>query len=276
MRGTGTSVSANAAMTRCSRSTSCARGNSLPGGFLRKTIPRPRSADETWDCSARPGTVESVVGRRIPAADRAETGPARPRRNGAQAGPAPAPPSPPSVAPCHRRCLRGPTQEQNPKGSFRRLVRVRSWISLVRSRRHRTPRRMLNSRNRSATDERGSTTPRALSRRLDDPDPMRATHVAHRPRARRADSQPAAPDGQRGRHRRTRGSSARAGRGGHRIRFHRALLAGQATDAVAPGRRLRPLPEGAAGRRDRRMGRRRIRYCSRPDSAPHDRSTYRS
>ena len=41
MRGTGTSVSASAAMTRYSRSTSCALGNNLPGGFLRRTYSPP-------------------------------------------------------------------------------------------------------------------------------------------------------------------------------------------------------------------------------------------
>ncbi len=37
MRGTGTSVAASAAITRCSRSTACAEGSSSPAGCFRST-----------------------------------------------------------------------------------------------------------------------------------------------------------------------------------------------------------------------------------------------
>lgn len=43
-RGTGTAVACSAASTRYSRSTACAEGSTLPGGFLRSTYAAPPAA----------------------------------------------------------------------------------------------------------------------------------------------------------------------------------------------------------------------------------------
>jgi 5,10-methylenetetrahydromethanopterin reductase len=50
------------------------------------------------------------------------------------------------------------------------------------------------------------------------------------------------------------GSSARSGRGGNRLRLYGSAGTGQAADAVAAGRRLRPLREGTSRRRNREVG----------------------
>src|SRR6202012_4965457 len=122
--------------------------------------------------------------------------------------------------------------------------RVRIWTSLALSRPRLTLPPTSSCRNPELPARLALRLAGALPGRVDDLDALRAAHVADRPRAGRAGSQLAAPDGQWRRDRRGGRRGPRSGGSGDRLWFHRPDGDGASGDAVAAGVRLRALPEG--------------------------------